>query len=312
MTDALAIRNEQQGSAIAPVDIAAELPQIFRLASALIKATGFIPSHLKNEGEIAAVILAGRELGLQPMVSLRSIAMVKGKPVLAADVMLGLMLRAGVKHEWVSDGSPAQGNVARIRLERPGHEPYVSSFSLEDAQRAGLASNDNYKKHQGAMLRARAVSAGGRAYCPDVLSGCYVPGELGEEETPAPAPRASKPRRDRTLDDVAQSRESSAIAAGMSDHAQDAARHEDEQRERPTSRPPPPAHDADGVVPSTDDLFQQHLVDLGQCAEPALLPWRDHLLAMPLTDAQKSKAWRALVKRCGQLNVDVAQFEVKS
>lgn len=205
MSDAL-VRIEQ-------VDIASELPAIFKLSEALAGASGFIPAHLRTPGEIAAVVLAGRELGLQPMVSLRSLSMIKGKVVLAADVMLGLMIRSGVKVEWLADGSAAQGNIAKLKLFRPGHEPYTSAFSIEDAQRAGLASNDNYRKHQGAMLRARAVSAGARAYCPDVLSGCYVPGELEEDE----APRAKKSGgkvQPMTLDDVAG--EATALGADTS------------------------------------------------------------------------------------------------
>lgn len=291
MTDAIIRHDQQTAAAIAPVDIAVELPQIFQLARALSKATGFIPAHLKHEGEIAAVVLAGRELGLPPMVSLRSLSMVKGKVVLAADVMLGLMIRTGVKVEWLSDGSPAQGNVAKLKLARPGHEPYVSTFSLEDAQRAGLTSNDTYKKHQAAMLRARAVSAGARAYCPDVLSGTYVPGELEEEAAPA---RTVKPRR--SLDDVAVSRESSATNAGMSVHAVDAARHEDEQEHDPVTGEV-------AVKPYTQD---DHIAAFQYVTDDASMrTWVDGLEQFQLTDRGRSIATAMVKKRCAELGLEV-------
>jgi hypothetical protein len=184
-------------AALGRVNVASDLPAIFTLAKALSKAQGFIPQHLKNEGEIAAVILAGQELGLAPMISLRSLRLIKGNVTLAADVQLALMIRAGAKIRWISDGSDGH---AKLEVTRPGQAPYVSQFSLEMAKKAGLLNNDNYQKHPASMLRARCVSSAGRAYMPDVLAGCYVPGEI-EEDVPA---QPSKPLRAvRTLDDVA-------------------------------------------------------------------------------------------------------------
>jgi hypothetical protein len=156
-----------------------DLPSLFRLAEALSQAPGFIPSHLKSVGEIVAVILAGRELGLPPMASMRSIALIRGKVILDASMQLALMVRAGAKVKWLRDGT--DGQVAELEVTRPGHEPYVSRYSLEMAQRAGIAGSDTWRKHTAAMLRARCVSAAGKAYMPDVLSGCYVPGELPGE-----------------------------------------------------------------------------------------------------------------------------------
>ena len=158
------------------------LQDVFRLASALRQASGFLPSHLRTEGEIVAVILAGRELGLPPMVALRSVHLIKGKVVLAADVQLGLMRRAGVRVRWLKDGTDGE---AVLELTRTGDAPHVQRFTMEMAKQAGLLSNDTWRKHPAAMLRARCVSAAGKAYMPDALAGCYVPGELDEVE-PAP------------------------------------------------------------------------------------------------------------------------------
>lgn len=160
-------------------ETASDLPSLFRLAEALSQAPGFIPSHLKSVGEIVAVILAGRELGLPPMASMRSIALIRGKVILDASMQLALMVRAGAKVKWLRDGT--DGQVAELQVTRQGHEPYVSRYTLEMAQRAGLTGNDTWRKHTAAMLRARCVSAAGKAYMPDVLSGCYVPGELGDD-----------------------------------------------------------------------------------------------------------------------------------
>lgn len=175
--------------AVRPVtDIAGELPSIFALAKSLVTAGGFLPAHLRGEGEIVAVVLAGRELGIGPMASIRSIKLVKGNVTLDAALQLGLMIRAGAKFRWIADGS--DGKTASIELSRDGQEPYVSTFKIEFAERAGLLKDGgNWKMYPQAMLRARAISAAGKAYMPDVMAGIYLPEELdGEYEAPRSEP----------------------------------------------------------------------------------------------------------------------------
>jgi hypothetical protein len=306
MTDAIVV-SPQQGAAIAHVDIATELPQIFQLARALSKATGFIPQHLKNEGEIAAVVLAGRELGLQPMVALRSLSMIKGKVVLAADVMLGLMIRSGVKVEWLADGSPAQGNVAKLKLSRPGHEPYVSTFSIEDAQRAGLSSNDNYKKHQGAMLRARCVSSAARAYCPDVLSGTYVPGELGEDEQ---QPQSRRQPARRSLDDVAGA--APAPFAAVSIASTPTTQETGSQSESPSAGPTTERDDFPALPGGGTRMeIDQHVEALASCRKEDLTFWIEALRDMEPTADEKYEAYEYFKSRCIELGVDPKSFSKK-
>lgn len=181
----------------ASIDIAGELPAIFQLASALIKAGGFLPTHLRGEGEIVAVVLAGRELGIGPMASIRSIKIVKGNVTLDAALQLGLMIRAGLKYRWLADGS--DGKTASIELSREGQEPYVSTFTLAFAERAGLLKDGgNWKSYPQAMLRARAISAAGKAYCPDIMAGIYLPDEIdgeGEQSYEPPPYIDAQPER---------------------------------------------------------------------------------------------------------------------
>jgi hypothetical protein len=192
-------------------DIAGELPAIFQLASALVKAGGFLPTHLRGEGEIVAVVLAGRELGIGPMASIRSIKIVKGNVTLDAALQLGLMIRAGLKYRWLNDGS--DGQTASLELSRDGQEPYVSTFTLAFAERAGLLKDGgNWKMYPQAMLRARAISAAGKAYCPDILAGIYLPDELDDEQQSYEPPRFI----DAPLNAMEPSSAAPALAAGPS------------------------------------------------------------------------------------------------
>ena len=52
-------------------------------------------------GGAVATILAGRELGLAPMASLRTVHLVKGRVVIGADAQLALVHQAGWSSQWV-------------------------------------------------------------------------------------------------------------------------------------------------------------------------------------------------------------------
>jgi len=151
------------------------IDSLFRLADELLPS-GMLPDHLQNSGAVVAVILAGRELGLGPMASIRSIHLVKGKVVIDAAAQLALLHRAGIRSRW----REKTGSVAALELSRNGHDWRVFSYTIEQARIAGLIGSPVWKKHPGAMLRARCVSSAARAYAPEILMGCYTPGEAAE------------------------------------------------------------------------------------------------------------------------------------
>lgn len=61
-------------------------------------------------------------------------------------------------------------------------DTWVESFSIADAQRAGIYKNQ-WLKYPKDMLFARALSRLARQLFPDVIKGCYVQGEI-QSETP--------------------------------------------------------------------------------------------------------------------------------
>ena len=103
--------------------------------------------------------------------------MIEGRVELSAHLMLTLMTtRLGVKFSWLE----STATVAKLKLERPDQAPHVEEMTWEDAERAGLASRQTWTRYPKQMLRARAISNAARAYCPEILTGCYVEGELTE------------------------------------------------------------------------------------------------------------------------------------
>jgi len=172
------------------------------LAQALAKASMVPTSFRGNPADVMAVVMAGAELGLMPMQSLRGIVMIDGKPTLSADAMGALVMGRRDVCEWLRCVK-TDGEAAEYETQRKGHpEPARFRFTIAEAQSAGLKGKGNWSKYPAAMLRARALSGICRMVYPDVLMGVYDPDEIdvtpmGEaklEYTPSTAPRASPPQ----------------------------------------------------------------------------------------------------------------------
>lgn len=148
-----------------------------RGATFLVKS-GLCPSAIKTPEAALFVILAGRDLGLSPVASLRNISVIQGKIEVAADMQLALFHRAGGRSRWVT----LTDQRADLELAAPWTEqPHVSTFTMEDAKRAGLAG-DNWRKYPKAMLRSRAITQGLKDIGYDATAGVYAPGEIGGPE----------------------------------------------------------------------------------------------------------------------------------
>lgn len=155
------------------------LPEMLAFADTLVK-TGFLPVAIKTPAQAVAVILTGRELGLGPMQALRSINIIQGKPALSAELMLALFKSRGGKAVW----RESTATKAVLWLRHPNGDEHTETFTIDDAQRAGLLGKQNWKIYPKAMLRARCASAGLRAVAPDVSAGIYDPDELGADIPP--------------------------------------------------------------------------------------------------------------------------------
>lgn len=148
---------------------------VLRQAQVLVKS-GVLPVEVKTPEAAVAIMLMGRELNIPPMQAFRGIYVVKGKPTLSAQLMGALIFRAG--HAYSIDSST--NSECRITFKRKSGETYTHTFTLADAQAAGLSASPTWKAYPKAMLFSRCMSAGARAFMPDVIAGMYTPEELAE------------------------------------------------------------------------------------------------------------------------------------
>ena len=194
-----------------------DLNALVQVASALGDAGDMLPSHINSKGEALAVIMAGAELGLPPMASLRGLHLVKGKVGLDYATMVGLLRRAGYKVQWTEKTDTR----AELLLTHHDGTTHTEVWDIARAKKAGLwGQKGPWTSYPEAMLSARCVSSAARAFAGDVLAGCYsmdevrdIRGDVHEAEDVSVIPR------EQTYDDPQQAAEKDrvrAVAEGFS------------------------------------------------------------------------------------------------
>ncbi|QKY78989.1 RecT-like ssDNA binding protein [Arthrobacter phage Jinkies] len=189
---------------------ASELTAAYSIGKALA-STDFVPASLKTQSggrpkeieqvaeNVAACILAGKALGLDPMNSIQNIFVVHGRPAMYARTMAALVMAAG--HEIRRAEATEQRVVYRGR--RKGETEWTEvEWTIARASKAGYLTNKKYSTDPIAMLTAKCQSEICRVIAPDVLTGIAATsveevelddlGEVTTDTTPAeaPAPKA--------------------------------------------------------------------------------------------------------------------------
>lgn len=122
-------------------------------------------------------IQAGAEIGIGPFASMTGISMIKDKLQIGANIFASQVKGSGKYDYKVIHQDDKKCSIDFYQgKELIGN----STFTIEDARRAGTANLEKYPRN---MLFARAISNGVKWYCPDVFKNIapYAPGELGEE-----------------------------------------------------------------------------------------------------------------------------------
>jgi hypothetical protein len=157
---------------------------IYRVSDILAKSGMF--GDVQSAAKCFVKVLAGKELGIPAFASMTGIHLIQGKPALSANLMAALIKGSGKYRYKKIKHTPEVCELEFFELWQNNWEPLgISSFSIHDAQVAGLlgGGNPNWKKYPKPMLFARAISTGFREFCPDLALGApiYNPDELGAE-----------------------------------------------------------------------------------------------------------------------------------
>lgn len=187
---------------LAPTDF----DQLYRV-SVIAFESGLAPSSFKSADQVFVALSTGLELGMSPMQSLNSFAVINGKCSMYGDAMLGKVYATGqVTHfdEYFIDGEgnrinelqlPANldewdNSISAVTEVQRGNLPMqVSRFSVGDAKRAHLWNKKTksggptpWITHPKRMLKYKARAFGLRDTFPDALCGMHMYEELQGEE----------------------------------------------------------------------------------------------------------------------------------
>ena len=166
----------------------------------------FVPDAYRgNPGNILAAMTMGAELGLGPMQSLNSIAVIKGRPSVYGDTLMSLVLGHPDCEDVIETIENAGTNeaVARCEVRRKGRQPVVRTFSMADAARAELSSKRGpWQGYPDVMLKHRARGFALRDSFADALAGFITAEEARDYQTiPQSAPQ-SEPTCEPTIIDA--------------------------------------------------------------------------------------------------------------
>ena len=127
----------------------------------------------RNPADVLFVILVGESLGLNAATALMNIYNVNGMPTMKADLKLALAKRHPEYAGCEIDSNTERCIVKMKRRKENGTEEAITStFTIEDAKRAGLfPKKDNWRNYPQRMLNARAISYAVNDLFPDIVFG---------------------------------------------------------------------------------------------------------------------------------------------
>lgn len=138
--------------------------------SEMLAKSNLVPPNFKNKPEeILIAMQMGSELGLKPLQSLQSIAVIGNKPTIWGDSLVAICQGSGLLQDIIEE---VTDDYATVTVIRTGQEPHSVTFSMADAEKAGLANKAGpWKQYPKRMMKNRARAFALRDKFADVLSG---------------------------------------------------------------------------------------------------------------------------------------------
>lgn len=153
----------------------------------LLAGSDIVPKdYQRKPGNILVALQWGAEIGLQPLQALQNIACINGRPAIWGDAMIALVRQSGLM-DFIKEEQTA--TEATCTVKRKGEEPVTTTFSMEDAKKAGLSGKQGpWSQYPKRMMQLRARAYALRDVFPDVLKGMAIAEEEQDKEidvTPA-------------------------------------------------------------------------------------------------------------------------------
>ncbi len=150
----------------------------------VLAASGFF-KNTQGDAQAVAKIIAGMELGIAPVASLRGLYIVEGQISLAYP-LIGALIKGSGKYDYRIREKTAESCV--VEFFESGESVGFERLTMKQAQDRGLSkqrdgrTKEPWAKFPENMLLSKCLSNGAKAYASEVFYGSvYTPDELGAE-----------------------------------------------------------------------------------------------------------------------------------
>jgi len=163
----------------------------------MLAGSSFVPKDFRGKPEDCVLAVQhGAELGLGPMQSVQSIAVINGRPSIWGDAAIALAKGSAVC-EYISERIEGDGDSMTAICEakrRTDPTATVSTFSVADAKKAGLWGKAGpWQQYPKRMLQLRARGFALRDAFPDILRGLVTAEEAQDYATEPESVRVYQP-----------------------------------------------------------------------------------------------------------------------
>lgn len=203
MSNELATQQEQQLNTIEKKDslLSPANYKHYMTIATEFASSDLVPKDLKNKpANILIAMELGYQVGLSPLQSIQSIAVINGRPVMWGDDLIALV-KAHPSYSGMEESFEGEGDnlKAVCTMYRKGEAPRTWEFSITDAKRANLWDKPGpWKQYPKRMLQVRARTFCARDVFPDALRGIKGREEV-EDYQVIPA---KKERANNMMDDL--------------------------------------------------------------------------------------------------------------
>lgn len=138
--------------------------------SQMLANSNLVPPNFKGKPEeILIAMQMGSELGLKPLQSLQSVAVINNRPTIWGDSLVAICQGSGLLQDITEE---VTDEYATVTVTRTGQEPHSVTFSKKDAETAKLWGKAGpWTQYPKRMMKNRARAFALRDKFADVLSG---------------------------------------------------------------------------------------------------------------------------------------------
>ena len=187
---ALAVQPEQLNEVMAKPQggFIESFRESYKLASVFAKSS-LVPQQYQGKTEDCAIAVDMAErMGVTPLMVMQNLYVVKGKPSWSGQACMSFIKAKYGDAEPIYTGQ--RGTDTRgcfVRVTKPDGEVIEGAeVTIAMAKAEGWMNNSKWKNMPELMLAYRAAAFFARVYCPEILMGVQVEGEVEDSERPQP------------------------------------------------------------------------------------------------------------------------------